>query len=130
MSQELDDQPGMAFNKDDALADMPDSLKDVPLGPVHGIAAIALNMALKYHDINTVQDGMLYQQYKLEGKNMVGLHLDHVFHTAQRMEEHLIAANGRVAKLLVAAALDLPDDHEEQEDEPNEDAHTGPSDAP
>jgi hypothetical protein len=45
-------------------------LKDTPIAPAHGIAAIALNMALKYHDINTVQDGLLYQQYKLEGKKL------------------------------------------------------------
>ena len=44
--------------------------------PVEGVAAIALTMAMKFCDINTVQDGVLYQQYKMEGKNMSGLHLD------------------------------------------------------
>ena len=52
---------------------------DARIGPAVGVASIALNMAMKYHDINTVQDGALYQQYKLEGKNMRPLHFDMVF---------------------------------------------------
>lgn len=43
---------------------------DVAVAPAQGIAAIALTMAMKYHDINTVQDGALYQQYKLEGEEI------------------------------------------------------------
>ena len=71
-----------------------------------GVAAIALNMAMKYHDISTVQDGTLYQQYKLEGRNMVPLHMDMVFETAIQIEQHLISANKRVARMMVLAALD------------------------
>jgi hypothetical protein len=78
-------------------------LKDTPIAPAHGIAAIALNMALKYHDITTVQDGTLYQQYKLEGKNLPPLHLDMVFDTAIRMEAFLLGASERIAKLVVDA---------------------------
>ena len=78
-------------------------LKDTPIAPAHGIAAIALNMALKYHDINTVQDGLLYQQYKLEGRNMTNLHLDAVFETAIRMEAFLLGASERIASIVVDA---------------------------
>ena len=85
----------------------------MPVAPAHGIAAIALQMALKYHDIATVQDGTLYQQYKLEGKNMHGLHLDEVFHTAVQIEQHLIAANKRVAQMMVLACL--PEETEDRE---------------
>lgn len=95
----------MTFNKGDALAGMPDEMKDAVVGPMIGISAIALNMALKYADINTVQDGVLYQQYKMEGKNMQGLHLAYVFDIAMQIEEHLVKANKRVAQLLVASAL-------------------------
>jgi hypothetical protein len=115
-----DKSSGMTFTKDDALAGMPDEIKDAPVGPMVGIAAIALNMALKYHDINTVQDGTLYQQYKLEGKNMHGLHLDMVFATAIQIEEHFVAANKRIAKLFVLAALEEGDEREKLES----DAHT------
>lgn len=73
------------------------------VAPAHGIAAIALNLALKYHDIATVQDGALYQQYKLEGRNLRELHLDIVFETAILMEAHLLGASERIAKLVVDA---------------------------
>ena len=100
----------MEFPKDDAAAGLPDEIKDEPIGPMISVATIALNLALKYHDINTVQDGVLYQQYKMEGKNLPSLHLDEVFHTALQIEVHLIAANKRVARLMVLAALEAPDD--------------------
>lgn len=68
-------------------------IKNTTVAPAHGIAAIALSMAMKYHDINTVKDGALYQQYKLEGKNFAPLHLDMVFETAIRIEAHLLGAS-------------------------------------
>lgn len=70
------------------------------INPTHGIAAIALSMAMKYHDIVTVQDGTLYQQYKLEGRNLVPLHLDMVFETAIRIERHLLTSSDRIAALI------------------------------
>ena len=80
--------------------------------PAVGIAAIALNMAMKYHDIATVQDGELYQQYKLEGRNMVPLHLDMVFETAMKMEAYLLGASDRIAKFVVEALADVVNDEE------------------
>ncbi len=70
---------------------------DAPLLPAHGIAAIALNMALKFADINTVQDGALYQQYKLEGRNIQGLHLEWVFHIADRIERRIMDTPNRLS---------------------------------
>lgn len=67
--------------------------RHAPVAPAHGIAAIALSMSMKYHNISTVQDGALYQQYKLEGRNMVPLHLDMIFDTAARMGD---MADGRL----------------------------------
>jgi hypothetical protein len=90
-----------------ALAEELGEAANAPIGPNIGVASIALNMALKYHDINTVQDGQLYQQYKLEGRNMQNLHLDHVFDTAVRIEAHLIGAHRRVTALLLNAMEDL-----------------------
>lgn len=85
-------------------------ISDTKVAPAIGIAAIALNFALKYHDINTIQDGALYQQYKLEGRNIGTLHLDHVFETAIRMEKHLLAGSDRIAKIVVEAIADAVDE--------------------
>ena len=76
---------------------------DTPVALAHGIAAIALSMAMKYHDISIVKDGALYQQYKLEGKNLRELHIDMVFETAVQIERHLLGASDRIAKLIVDA---------------------------
>jgi hypothetical protein len=78
-------------------------LGNTPVAPAHGIAAIALSMAMKYTDISTVQDGALYQQYKLEGKNFVPLDLHLVFDTAERIEKWLLGSSDRIAKIVVDA---------------------------
>ena len=88
------------------------------VAPAHGIAALALNFAIKYHDINTVQDGALYQQYKLEGRNMRELHLNDVFETAMRMELHLLSASERIAKGVVDALEAAVDEAPAAEGEP------------
>lgn len=92
-----------------------EAMKDTPIAPAHGIAAIALSMALKYHDIAMVKDGTLYQQYKLEGRNFQNLHLDMVFETAIKMEMYLLSASDRIAKLIVDA-LEVKVEGEETEE--------------
>lgn len=47
--------------KEDGTAGLPEEIKHEPVGPMIGVVTIALNLALKYHDINTVQDGTLKQ---------------------------------------------------------------------
>jgi len=128
---EQSDQPkSMTFNKADALEGMPEEVHNAQIGPCIGVAAIALNMAMKYHDIATIQDGTLYQQYKLEGRNMMPLDMSMVFHTAMQIEAYLIAANKRVAKLLVLSALDDEMIHEdESQDGAAPDTPTAASDA-
>lgn len=106
----------------DELKPIMDTMGDVKMAPAHGIAAIALTMAMKYHDINTVQDGALYQQYKLEGRNMVSLHLDMVFETAIRIEMHLLASEQRIAKLVVDALAIAVEDEPLDTTEPEEPA--------
>lgn len=91
---------------------------DASIGPFVGVASIALNLAMKYHDISTVQDGALYQQYKLEGRNMRELHIDIVFETAMQIEKHLIAANRRIADALIATMVEAIDEAGEDESEP------------
>jgi hypothetical protein len=77
--------------------------KDIPVNPAVGVAAMALNMALKYHDISVVKDGALYQQFKLEGKNIHTIGLDDVFETAMKMEVFLLGASTRIASLVIEA---------------------------
>lgn len=95
-------------------------LGNTPVAPAHGIAAIALTMALKYHDINTVQDGALYQQYKLEGRNMRDLHLDSILETAARLEAWLLASSERIAKIVVDAIEHGIDEAEARETNPDQ----------
>lgn len=90
-------------------------IADKPLAPAHAIAAMALNMAIKYHDMSIVKDGAMYQQYKLEGKNLTPLQLDMVFETAIQMEKFLLGASERIAKIVVDALEDSI------RDEPNTD---------
>lgn len=86
---------------------------DAPIATAPGIAAIALNMAIQYHKINTVQT--LYQQYKLEGRNIRELHLNGVFETAIKMEMYLIGASDRIAKLIVdALEIKIEEDDSEE----------------
>lgn len=93
---------------------------DAPIATAPGIAAIALNMALQYHKINTIQDGTLYQQYKLEGRNMRDLHLNDVFETAIKMEMYLIGASDRIAKLIVdALEIKVEEDGSEEGSSPD-----------
>jgi hypothetical protein len=92
---------------------------DAKIGPFIGVASIALNMAMKYHDISTVQDGALYQQYKLEGKNMTALHIDHVFETAIQIEEHLIRANKRVAAVMLSSLVEMDEAEDPAESSPS-----------
>lgn len=111
----------MTKRKDDDLTsdakaqfkELGEHLKDTPVAPAHGIAAIALSMAVKYHDIATVQDGTLYQQYKLEGRNLRELHLDHIFETAIKMEAFLLGASERIAKIVVDA-IEMAVEEDEQ----------------
>jgi hypothetical protein len=93
---------------------------DGPIAPAHGIAALALSMAMRYHDISTVKDGALYQQYKLEGKNLRSLHLDMVLETAARLEKWLLCSSERIAKVVVdALAVAVTDDEEKAGDQPD-----------
>ena len=85
-------------------------LKDVPVAPSHAIASIALNMALKYHDMQMIPDGLTYQQYKMEGRNIREIGLTDVFETAIKMEAFLLGASDRIAKLVVDAISQIPDD--------------------
>lgn len=60
------------WNSDNPIDDLPVEVSSAPLGLTHeeGIRATALAMAVRYHGDTIVKDGQMYQQFKLEGKNM------------------------------------------------------------
>lgn len=105
------------------LHELEKHMPDAPVAPAHGIAAIALSMAMKFHDINTVQDGLLYQQYKLEGKNLRGLELGMVFDTAIKIEKHLLASSQRIAAIVIEAITT------DEPEEANQEEHTNVSES-
>lgn len=88
--------------------DLPIPAGQIPAGVA--IAAIALNMAMKYHDMNIVKDGALYQQYKLEGRNLPPSKLEMVFKDAREIELYLIESNDRINELLVGTAARVIED--------------------
>lgn len=105
-----------------SLVHMAKHLPDTVMSPAVGVASIALDMALKYYDINTVQDGTLYERYKLEGKNIVPLHMDMVFDTAIQIEEHLMRSEKRIAGIMFAMLGEMSGDP--AEDVPEDDSAT------
>lgn len=118
---DISENPEANAIEDSGILSTAKHLPNVPVAPAHGIAAIALEMALKYHNITTVQDGVLYQQYKVEGKNMSPLHLDIVFETAIRIEAHLMAAPGRISEFVQQVAIEIIEDAvtKNEEDDPS-----------
>ena len=78
------------------------------------IGAVALTLAMKYCDITTVQDGALYQQYKIEGRNMVPLDLAMVFDVAIQIEKHLMGTSERISALVVDALKVIVDEEDEE----------------
>ncbi len=107
--------PEIEAEMDDLAKDL-EPIGSTPVAPAHGIAAIALNMSIKYHGISTIQDGTLYQQYKLEGRNLRELNLNEVFETAMKMEAYLLGASDRIAKVIVdALAVGIEEDEPEKD---------------
>lgn len=76
------------------------------MSPATAIAALGLSMSLKFHDINTVQDGTLYQQFKLEGKNLRGLHINDVLDLAKVLEQHILSAPSRMTDRIMESLMD------------------------
>ena len=114
----------ISINPNDMAQELGDAA-NAPIGPCVGIAAIALNMAIKYHDATTIQDGVLYQQYKMEGRDFTTIGLADVFDTAIKIETHLVNSNKRVAAAVIAALIE--DDAGEVEPPVDAPAQTEPT---
>ena len=81
-------------------------IADQPMSAAHGVAAVALGMALRYYDTSTVQEGGLYQQLKLEGRNIQALHPDMVLDLAKHFERHIMEAPNRLSEMVIDAVID------------------------
>lgn len=92
-------------------------IADAPIAPAHAIATVALNMAMKYHNMQMIPDGLTYQQYKMEGRNIREIGLVDVFETAQRIETWLLGSSDRIAKIVVDALESAMDDDEPNKEE-------------
>jgi plasmid maintenance system antidote protein VapI len=106
-------------------------VENAPMSPAVGVAAVALSLAIKQVDSTLVKDGVLYQQYKMEGKNIKAIGLEDVFETAIAFERHLMSAPNRLSDMILdglASAIangdldGLGDEREEQPDQQRRDA--------
>lgn len=102
----MTDESGIEITSDGEFARGLEPLGDAPMPPALAVGAIALNMAMKYHDISIIKDGAMYQQYKLEGRNIVPIHLDMVFETAILIEKHLMSTSNRLSEMVFDAVVD------------------------
>lgn len=73
------------------------------------IRFFALNMAIKYHDSTVISDGVLYQQYRMEGKEMQPLTQDHVIATALRYEIFIRCGENTERMAIIEAVSDQLD---------------------
>lgn len=103
MIEESQKDVNLAHAAAEEFREVADTLGNAPISAPRGIAAMALSMAMKYHDVATIKDGVMYQQMKMEGKNIMPIHLDHVLETAERLEMWLVGADERFAKMIVEA---------------------------
>lgn len=96
------DKSGINYLADEALA----PVADVPLSTSTTISALALNFAMKYHESTIIKDGTLYQQFKMEGRNIEVLAFEDVFVTAAKVEAWLLNGPNRHAALLREGIVD------------------------
>lgn len=102
----------------DEFKPLVDHAPGTAVAPAHGIAALALSIAVKYHDMGMIKDGVLYQQYKMEGRNIHTLGLEEVFETAIKIEKHLLGSSDRIAKVIIDALEVKVEDDPPADDEP------------
>jgi hypothetical protein len=78
-----------------------EEISEAPIAPGTAVAAIALKMAMTFTGMSLVTDGILYQQYKLEGRNIASIDISWVFEVAIQIERHLLGGSDRIAEMLL-----------------------------
>lgn len=81
-----------------------------PLPTSVAISALAMNFAMKWHDMSLIKDGAMYQQKKLEGANIELISLDSVFETAARFERHFLTSSDRIAGIVIDVLAEIPEE--------------------
>lgn len=88
------------------LLELPE-LNGVPLSTAHAVSSLALNFALKWHDMRLIKDGAMYQQKKLEGENFQLIDLADVFETAKLIELHILGSPNRLSQALIEGVAEV-----------------------
>lgn len=106
--------------KDNTPFDLP-GMENFPVSPAHGISAVALNLALKWFDITMIKDGVMYQQKKMDGSNIISIDLSDVLEVAKKFELHIMSGPSRLSGIMLEAfseaienIIDEPDEPENQ----------------
>lgn len=106
----VDEQEGVKVTADAEPFVGLEPVGDVKMSPAHGLAAVALNMALKYHDISVIKDGNMYQTMKLEGRNIKSIGIRDILDTAELFEAHLMSAPNRLSQIVIDALVEAADE--------------------
>jgi len=88
------------MSDENPIAEVAEHLPDAGINPAHGIAGIALSMALRWHDTGVVKDGAMYQQLRVEGKEIRPMDVHDVLDTAKLFEKHLMDAPNRLSAMV------------------------------
>lgn len=84
-----------------------DGAGDAPVSVSTGISALAMNFAMKWFDMRTIKDGVLYQQKKMEGTNFEYYGMPELFHVARQFEDWIVKAPNRLSTIVWDEVLDV-----------------------
>lgn len=95
-------------DEDNVFADPSmEPIRDAPMTTSMAIAAISLNMAMKYHDFTVVKDGVMYQQLKMEQKEMRTIQFEDVLETADRIRDYLIESESVIRSMMTESVMNV-----------------------
>lgn len=90
---ETDDSFGTKITNeaDEFLGPLPAEVANAPLflDPAQSVRTLALTMAVKYHGDTIIKDGGMYQQLRMEQKDIQPTHVNVVLKTAIEFERYL-----------------------------------------
>ena len=81
-------------------------LEQAPVSASTAIAALAMNFALKWFDMTMVKDGTLYQQYKMEQRNITVIDFPDILKKAAEFEAWLINSDNRQMEQLTPGLIE------------------------
>lgn len=82
------------------------AIENEKVSPGLAVASIALSLAVTYHTNSIIKDGAMYQQLKLEGKDIKSSGVEDVIDIARQFEIHLLQSSERIAGIIIDAATE------------------------